>query len=72
MNNTATTMTDQEVRLSGIEALNKALGVSGALRFLTMVHREPTDYVDVSRRIYEGQTLDEVFERAKAAWSKAG
>ena len=65
-------MTDSELRVSGIEALNRALGPSGALRFLGMIHRDPTDYVEVSRRIYQGQTVDEIFARAKEQWPKAG
>jgi hypothetical protein len=61
-------MDDTEIRVSGIEALNKALGPSAALRFLTLLHREPTDYVDISRKLYEGQTIEEIFERAKKHW----
>lgn len=59
---------DAEIRLRGIEALNKTLGPSGALRFLSLLHHESTDYVDVSRRLYEGQTIDEIFERARKQW----
>ena len=62
---TAQTMNEADLRISGIEALNKALGVSGALRFLTLIHREPTDYVRVSRRLYKGQTVDDIFDRAQ-------
>ena len=58
-------MTDTDVRLKGIDALNEALGHAGALRFLTLLHREPTDYVEISRRLYNGQTVDEIFDRAK-------
>ncbi|GFP35799.1 hypothetical protein HKBW3S43_01587, partial [Candidatus Hakubella thermalkaliphila] len=58
-------MDDTEIRISGIEALSKALGPATALRFLTLLHREPTDYVEISRRLYEGQTIDEIFDRAK-------
>jgi hypothetical protein len=61
-------MDDAELRMSGIEALNKALGPAAALRFLTLLHREPTDYVEVSRRLYEGQTIEEIFDRAKQHW----
>jgi len=61
-------MDDTEIRINGIEALNKALGPAGALRFLTLLHREPTDYVEISRRLYEGQTVDEIFDRAKKQW----
>ena len=67
-------MDDAEIKFKGIEALKKTLGPTAALRFLTLLHREPTDYVEISRRLYEGQTideildfriLDEIFERAR-------
>ena len=61
-------MDDTEVRVRGIEVLNKALGPAMAFRFLTLLHREPTDYVEVSRRLYEGQTIDDIFERARKQW----
>ncbi len=59
---------DTEIRFKGIEALNKALGPSAALRFLSLFHRDRTDYVEISKGLYEGQTVDEIFERAKAGW----
>jgi hypothetical protein len=43
---------DSEIRIKGIEVLNKALGPAAALRFLSLLHRQPTDYVEISRRIY--------------------
>ncbi len=62
------TMDDNEVKLKGIEVLNKNLGPSVALRFLTLLHREPTDYIKISRRLYEGQTIEEIFKRARKQW----
>jgi len=67
---TAKVMDDAELKIQGIEALNKALGASAALRFLTMLHREPTDYVQISRRLYKGQSIDDIFARAKKHWKK--
>jgi len=61
---------DTEIRIAGIEALNRALGPAAALRFLTLFHREPTDYVEISKRLYEGQTVEEIFERAKKHWKE--
>jgi len=61
---------DTEIRIRGIEALNKALGPAAALKFLTLLHRESTDYVEISRRLYEGQTIDEIFDRAKKEWKE--
>ena len=63
-------MDDTEVRVTGIEVLNKTLGPVAAFRFLTLLHREPTDYVEISRRLYEGQTIDEIFERAREHWKE--
>ena len=61
---------DNAIRLSGVEALNKALGHSGALRFLALVHRDSTDYVEISRKLYEGQTVDEIFDRSVSHWDE--
>ncbi len=46
------------------------IGPSAALRFLTLLHREPNDYVEISKRLYEGQSVDEIFERAKKHWKR--
>ena len=64
------TMDDAEIKFKGIEALNKTLGPATALKFLTMLHREPTDYVEISRKLYEGQTIEEIFKRAKKHWQR--
>ena len=63
-------MDDTEIKLKGIEALNKSLGITAAFRFLTLLHREPTDYVTISQRLYKGQTVDDIFKRAKKHWKK--
>jgi len=68
MDTTAMTVNDTELRIKGIEVLNSNLGPALALRFLTLLHREPTDYVEVSRRLYVGQSVDEIFDRAKQQW----
>lgn len=63
-------MNDTEIKLKGIDALNKSLGTTAALRFLTMLHREQTDYVAISRRLYAGYSIDEIFARAKKRWKE--
>ena len=63
-------MDDTSIIISGIEALNKALGPADAFRFITLLHQERTDYVEISQRLYEGQTVNDIFERAKGNWSE--
>ena len=62
------TMTDTELRIAGINALNQALGASGAYRFLTLLYNEPTDYVEISRKLYKNQGIDDIIERSKKNW----
>ena len=64
------TMDDTEIKFKGIEALNKTLGPAAALKFLTRFHREPTDYVEISKRLYGKQSIDEIFKRAKKHWKE--
>lgn len=59
---------DDDLRQNGIDALNQALGPANALRFLSLLSHEATDYVEVSRQLYENQTVEDVFERAKRNW----
>ena len=61
---------DTKIKLNGIDALNKALGHVGALRFMSLIHGEPTDYVQISRLLYKGQSVTQIFQRAKSTWKK--
>lgn len=67
---TAQVMDDAEITLKGIVALNQALGAADARRFLSLLHRERTDYVEISQRLYENQSIDEIFERARRQWEE--
>ena len=68
MTERAKAIDESELRVLGIDALNKALGPAEALRFLALFHREPTDYVEVSKKLYENQSVEEIFKRAKEHW----
>jgi hypothetical protein len=63
-------MDETELRVKALDALNKALGPGEALRFLGMLRRDATDYVKVSRLLYKGQTVDQIFARARKQWRK--
>ncbi|MBW4693237.1 MAG: hypothetical protein KME27_15910 [Lyngbya sp. HA4199-MV5] len=61
-------MNDSQLRVKAIAALKKELGVAETLRFLALLNQNPTDYVEISRQLYEEQQLDEIFARAKQNW----
>ncbi len=68
MMNQAVVLSETQLRLKGIDILNQALGPALALKFLSLLQREATDYVAISRQLYEAQTLEEIFERASKNW----
>ena len=59
---------EAKLRSAGVDALNKALGPLGAVRFLALFRSEPPDYVELSRRLYEKQNVEEIFKRARKHW----
>ena len=61
-------MDESELRAAGVDALNKALGPVGTVRFLALFRSEPPDYVELSRRLYEKQNVEEIFKRARKHW----
>ena len=61
-------LTDTEVTIRGMEALQKSLGSAVTWRFLSLVHSEATDYVKVSQQLYQDQSIDEIYDRAKENW----
>ena len=68
MTDSTQTMNDTQLRVKAIAALKKELSMAATLRFLSLMNQNSTDYVEVSRQIYEEQQLDEIFSRAKENW----
>ena len=63
-------MNDTEIRIKGIKALYESLGSVDALRFLSLLHQDSNDYVEISEMLYSQQTVDDIFERAKQSWQE--
>jgi hypothetical protein len=61
-------ISDTELIIKGIEILNQGLGGENALRFLNLLNEEKTDYVKISQQLYQQQTIDDIFTRAKENW----
>ena len=61
-------MNDNDLRLNGMNVLTRSLGPSAAYRFVTLLHQESVNYVDISKQLYKNQTIDSIFERSKKNW----
>lgn len=50
--------TDTELRLSGINALIAALGEVQAERFISLILREPFDYTEWQRKLWDDKSVE--------------
>lgn len=69
MTDSTPTLNDAQLRVKALTTLKQELGMAATLRFLSLINQNPTDYVEISRQIYKGQELDEIFSRAKQNWN---
>ena len=65
-----TTITDTEVKVKGVEALIAALGEVNAEKFIALIMREPFDYTEWQRNLWDNISVEEIskmaMERRKA------
>ncbi len=57
-------MTNTEIRLKGLQILAEYLGDVEAERFIALIQREPFDYTKWQRKLWEGESLEEVSRKA--------
>lgn len=62
------TLTDTEIRVNGLSALITALGEVQAERFISLILREPFDYTQWQRKLWEKpeMSIDELSQQAMA------
>jgi hypothetical protein len=65
-----TTITDTEVKQKGLGPLLEALGEVDAERFITLLNREPFDYIIWQRNIFENMDVNQLSSKAMALKKK--
>jgi len=60
------TVTDTEVKIKGVEALISALGEVNAERFISLIMREPFDYTEWQRSLWNDKSVEEISKMAMA------
>lgn len=58
------TITENEIKVQGIDALIKALGMVNAERFISLINREPFDYTEWHKDLWKGMSVEEVSHMA--------
>ena len=60
------TITDTEAKVKGVEALISALGEVNAEKFISLIMREPFDYTEWQRSLWNDKSVEEISEMAMA------
>ncbi len=56
---------DNELRKKGMQALVGALGTTEAMRFVAIAMREPFDYTEWRKTLFEDETLESLHEKIR-------
>jgi len=59
-----TVITDTEVKVKGVEALISALGEVNAEKFISLIMREPFDYTEWQRTLWQDKSVEEISKMA--------
>ena len=62
-------VTDNEIKLQGIEALISSLGEVQAERFISLILREPFDYTKWQKKLWADKTIEEISAMAMKNYS---
>ena len=57
-------MTDNEIKLQGVDALISSLGEVQAERFITLMLREPFNYTEWQAKLWSDKSIDELSNMA--------
>ncbi len=61
--------TDTEIRVSGVRILSDGLGAVEAERFIALMLREPFDYTNWQKKLWNEKSVDEL-SRAAMEWRR--
>ena len=62
-------ITDTEVKINGVQALTDSLGDLDAERFIALIQREPFDYTQWQRTLWEGESVEKISKNAMKIYS---
>jgi hypothetical protein len=57
-------ITDNEIKLQGLEVLISSLGEVQAERFISLILREPFDYTKWQRKLWPDKSIEEISKMA--------
>jgi len=63
--------TPEELRREAILILHEKLGALNTYRFLAQVSQSRDDYLKLQQRLFNGQSVNEIYHAAKQHWQRS-
>jgi hypothetical protein len=63
-------ITDTVLRDEGMRILSENLGLVEAERFISLIIREPFNYTEWQKNLYDNMSAEELFQKASELWEK--
>lgn len=57
-------ITDAEIKLKGLQLLTESLGEVEAERFIALIQREPFDYTEWRKGLFEDLSVEQISKKA--------
>jgi hypothetical protein len=61
--------TDAVIRSEGMRVLSERLGILEAERFISLILREPFDYTEWQKNLYDGLSVEDLSAQAMKYWN---
>lgn len=58
-------LSDVQIRYNGMKLLREKLGIIEAEKFISIIKKEPSNYTEWQRKLWEDKTVDQIYEEAK-------
>ncbi len=58
-------MRNTEIKRKGLNVLFRELGEADAIRFLSQISYEKTDYLKLQEKLFEGMTVEDIYKKAQ-------
>jgi len=57
-------LSDQQIKNKGIQVLFNELGLTHAVRFLSQIRIDKSDYLQLQDKLFQDMSVDDIFEKA--------
>ncbi len=59
-------ISDTQIRYEGMKCLREKLGLLEAEKFISLIRKEPFNYTEWQRQLWQDESVEQIYKKAKA------